>query len=68
MPYNQTAQKSTALYDESDLSVSKLKMFDSTLVKKLKTTSGMYGNPIEISIIRKNQIRVLRSLKLGGNC
>ena len=28
----------------------------------------MYGNPIEIPVIRKNQFRVLRSQKLGENC
>ena len=36
-----------------------------TLTKILKTASGIYVNPIEIFIIRKNQFRVLRSLKLG---
>ena len=38
-----------------------------TLWKKVKTASGINGNRIEVSIIRKNQFRVLRSLKLGGN-
>ena len=33
MLYYQTAQKSIAIYDESDLSVSKMKIFDSTLMK-----------------------------------
>ena len=35
--------------------------------KKLKTASGIYVNPIDILIIRKNQFRVLRSLILGKN-
>ena len=30
---------------------------------KLKTVSVIYGNPIEISIVRDNHFRVLRSLK-----
>ena len=34
--------------------------------KKLKTASGIYGDLIEIFIIRKNQFRLLMSLKLGG--
>ena len=39
MLYYQTAQKSVALqYDESDLSVWKMKMFDNHFGKKLKTT------------------------------
>ena len=33
--------------------------------KKLKTGSVLYGNPIKIRMIRKNQFHVLRSLKLG---
>ena len=32
--------------------------------RKIKTTSGIYGNPIEIIIIRKNQLRILMLLKL----
>ena len=47
--------------------MSKMKIFVSTLAKKLKTASGIYGNLIEIRTIRKNQIRVLRSLKWGDN-
>ena len=31
-------------------------------IRSLKTASGIYGNPIEISIIRESQFRVLRSL------
>ena len=42
-------------------------MFDNHFGKKLKTTSGMYGDPIEIPINRKNWFHVLSSLKLGGN-
>ena len=33
--------------------------------KKLKTACGTYEKPIEIPIIRKNQFRALRSLKLA---
>ena len=36
MLYYQTAQKSIALYDESDLSVCKMKMFDKHFDKKLR--------------------------------
>ena len=35
--------------------------------KNLKTASGIYGNPIEIPVIKNNQFRVLRSLKFGKN-
>ena len=35
--------------------------------KQLKTSSGIYGNPTEIPTMRKNQLRVWRSLKLGKN-
>ena len=34
---------------------------------KTKERSGIYGNPIESPIIRKNQFCVLRSLKSGKN-
>ena len=37
------------------------------LGKNVKTASGMYGNPIEILVIRKNEFRVLTSLKSGKN-
>ena len=33
--------------------------------KKLKISSGKCKNPIEIPMIRRNQFRVLRSIKLG---
>ena len=44
-------------------------MFVNILAKKLKTASGiyMYGNPIEIPTIKKNQFRVLKLLKLRIN-
>ena len=35
------------------------------LGKKFKRESEIYGNHIEISVIRKNQFRVFRLLKLG---
>ena len=35
------------------------------LGKNLKRESEIYGNHIEISVIRNNQFRVFRSLKLG---
>ena len=38
-----------------------------TLWQQPKTASGKYGNPTEIHTIRKDQFRVVRSLKLGGN-
>ena len=41
-------------------------MFVNTLAK-LKTVFGMYGNPIEIPVIRKNRFGELKSLKLGKN-
>ena len=30
--------------------------------KKIKTESGIYGNPAEIPVITKNQLHLLRSL------
>ena len=45
-----------------------MKMFVNTLAKELKTAFGIYGNPTEIPVIKENQFRVLRSLKLGKNC
>ena len=41
-----------------------MKMFVDTLAKKLMTASGVYGNSIDIPIVRKNQFHVLKSLKL----
>ena len=35
--------------------------------KKPKTASRMYGDPIEMAIIRKNQFRVLKSLNVLEN-
>ena len=43
-----------------------MRMFANTGNEKLKTASGMYGNPIDIRIIRKNQFCVLKLPKLGG--
>ena len=64
MLHYKTTDKTIALNDY--LTMSKMKMFVDTLTEKLKTASGIYqyGNPIEIPVIRKNQFRVLRSLKL----
>ena len=64
-PSGQTSHKSIALYDWSDLNMWKMNIFAYNLAKKrLKNTFGIYGNPTEIPTIRKNQFRVLRSLKL----
>ena len=40
-----------------------MKNEDVCKTKKLKTAYGIYGNPTEIPIIRKNQFLVSRSLK-----
>ena len=48
-----------------DVRCENMKMFDSTLAKILKTAFGIHENLIEIFIIRKNQVHVLRPLKLG---
>ena len=42
----------------------KVKVFVDTMAKKQKTASEIYKNSIEISKVRKNQFRALRSLKL----
>ena len=44
----------------------KMKIFVTILEKKLKTASGIYGNPTEIPKIRKSQFRALKSLNWGG--
>ena len=61
MYQNKDLTDSMVHYQTSVISV---KMFVNTLEKKLKTAFEMYGNPIEVHIIRKNQFRLLKSLKL----
>ena len=63
----QSAHKSIAVYDYSDLKMRKMKIFVNTLAKKLNTASGIYGSPIGIPITRKIPFCVLRSLKTAKN-
>ena len=61
-------RKTKTLAAPGYLSMLKTKVFVNILQEtKLKTASIIYGNPTEIPMIRKNQFRVLRSLKLEGN-
>ena len=57
---------STMTYEVTPLQ-SKNEEVSTTLAKKTKKklAPGIYGNPIEISVIRNNQLPTLRSLKSG---
>ena len=65
MLYYQTAQKSAAFYDDSDLSVWKMKMFNSTLVKaedNIWNVWESYWNPYN----QKESVSCIEVTKIRG--
>ena len=68
MLHYQTAQKSIVLYDRvTSIFENEAVSWHFDKKKQLKTASQMHGNPTEIVRIRKDQFRILRSLKFGEN-